>query len=45
MPVGGSEPELSWLAGVPVFIDGQEIGAFYGVTGPAKFPPGMISEM
>ena len=29
MPVNGSEPELSWLADAPVFIDGQQIGAFY----------------
>lgn len=26
---GRSEPDLSWLADAPVFIDGQQIGAFY----------------
>jgi hypothetical protein len=29
MPVSGAEPDLSWLADAPVFIDGQQIGAFY----------------
>jgi hypothetical protein len=29
MPVSGREPDLSWLADAPVFIDGQQIGAFY----------------
>jgi hypothetical protein len=29
MPVNGNEPELSWQADAPVFIDGQQIGAFY----------------
>jgi hypothetical protein len=29
MPVSGGEPNLSWLADAPVFIDGQQIGAFY----------------
>lgn len=30
------QPDLSWLADAPVFIDGQQIGAFYdAVVGPA----------
>jgi hypothetical protein len=29
MPVSGHEPDLSWLADAPVFIDGQQFGAFY----------------
>jgi hypothetical protein len=29
MPVSGHEPDLSWLADAPVFIDGQQLGAFY----------------
>jgi hypothetical protein len=33
MPVNGSEPDLSWLADAPVFIDGQQIGAFYDARG------------
>lgn len=29
-------PDLSWLADAPVFIDSQQIGAFYdAVVGPA----------
>lgn len=32
MSVSGSEPDLSWLADAPVFIDGQQIGAFYGAV-------------
>lgn len=36
MPVTGSMPDLSWLADAPVFIDGQQVGAFYdAVVGPA----------
>ena len=36
MPVSDSVPDLSWLADSPVFIDGQQIGAFYdAVVGPA----------
>jgi len=31
-----SVPDLSWLADSPMFIDGQQIGAFYdAVVGPA----------
>src|ERR1700733_10424699 len=29
MPVNNSEPDLSWLADAPAFIDGERIGAFY----------------
>lgn len=29
MSVSSSEPDLSWLADAPVFIDGYQIGAFY----------------
>jgi hypothetical protein len=29
MSISSSEPDLSWLADAPVFIDGQQIGAFY----------------
>jgi hypothetical protein len=33
---GGDVPDLSWLADAPMFIDGQQIGAFYeAVVGPA----------
>jgi hypothetical protein len=40
MPVSGSEPDLSWLADAPVFIDGQQIGAFYdAVVGPGSGRP------
>lgn len=36
MQVSGSLPDLSWLADAPVFIDSQQIGAFYdAVVGPA----------
>ena len=36
MPVADSMPDLSWLADSPVFIDGQQVGAFYdAVVGPA----------
>jgi hypothetical protein len=37
MPVNGSEPELSWLADAPVFIDGQTIGAFYDAVVGREF--------
>ena len=31
-----SVPDLSWLADSPVFIDAQQVGAFYdAVVGPA----------
>lgn len=29
MPMSRNEPDLLWLADAPVFIDGQQIGAFY----------------
>jgi hypothetical protein len=29
MPVSGRQPDLPWLADAPLFIDGQQIGAFY----------------
>lgn len=36
MPDTDSVPDLSWLADSPVFIDSQQIGAFYdAVVGPA----------
>ena len=36
MHVTESEPDLSWLADSPVFIDGRQAGAFYdAVVGPA----------
>jgi hypothetical protein len=36
VPVTDSMPDLSWLADSPVFIDGQQVGAFYdAVVGPA----------
>jgi hypothetical protein len=36
VPVSGSMPDLSWLADSPVFIDSQQVGAFYdAVVGPA----------
>jgi len=36
VPVADSMPDLSWLADSPVFIDGQQVGAFYdAVVGPA----------
>lgn len=37
MPVSGSEPDLSWLADAPVFIDGQQIGAFYDAVVGHRF--------
>ena len=38
MSASNSAPDLSWLADSPMFIDGQQIGAFYdAVVGPA-FP-------
>jgi hypothetical protein len=36
MPVS-SEPDLSWLADAPVFIDRQQIGAFYGAVVGGEF--------
>jgi hypothetical protein len=36
MSASNSAPDLSWLADSPMFIDGQQIGAFYdAVVGPA----------
>lgn len=36
MRASGDMPDLSWLADAPVFIDSQQIGAFYeAVVGPA----------
>jgi hypothetical protein len=36
MSVSDSAPDLSWLADSPMFIDSQQIGAFYdAVVGPA----------
>ena len=36
MSASTSAPDLSWLADSPMFIDGQQIGAFYdAVVGPA----------
>jgi hypothetical protein len=36
MSASNSAPNLSWLADSPMFIDGQQIGAFYdAVVGPA----------
>lgn len=36
MPDFPSEPDLSWLADSPMFIDREQIGAFYdAVVGPA----------
>jgi hypothetical protein len=37
MPENGSEPDLSWLADAPVFIDGQQIGAFYDAVVGREF--------
>jgi hypothetical protein len=37
MPVNGSEADLSWLADAPVFIDGQQIGAFYDAVVGREF--------
>lgn len=39
MPVNGNEPDLSWLADAPVFIDGRQIGAFYDAVVGRKFKP------
>lgn len=37
MSVTDSAPDLSWLADSPLFIDSQQIGAFYdAVVGPAS---------
>jgi hypothetical protein len=36
VPTSGSMPDLSWLADSPIFIDSQQINAFYdAVVGPA----------
>jgi hypothetical protein len=36
VPTTGSMPDLSWLADSPIFIDSQQINAFYdAVVGPA----------
>jgi hypothetical protein len=36
VPVSDSVPDLSWLAGAPIFIDSKQIGVFYdAVVGPA----------
>jgi hypothetical protein len=36
VPATDGVPDLSWLADSPVFIDGQQVGAFYdAVVGPA----------
>ncbi len=36
VPVSDSRPDLSWLADSPIFIDSQQISAFYdAVVGPA----------
>jgi hypothetical protein len=36
VPVTDNRPDLSWLADSPVFIDSQQVGAFYdAVVGPA----------
>lgn len=37
MPIGGSEPDLSWLADAPVFIDGHQIGVFYDAVVGSEF--------
>jgi len=37
MSVNGREPDLSWLADAPVFIDGQQIGAFYDAVVGREF--------
>jgi hypothetical protein len=37
MPVGVSEPKLSWLADAPVFIDGRQIDAFYDAVVGREF--------
>jgi len=37
MPVNNSEPDVSWMADAPVFIDGQQIGAFYDAVVGREF--------
>jgi hypothetical protein len=37
MPVNGREPDLSWLADAPVFIDAQQLGAFYDAVVGREF--------
>jgi hypothetical protein len=37
MPVNRVEPDLSWMADAPVFIDGQTIGAFYDAVVGREF--------
>lgn len=37
MPVDNSEPDLSWLADAPAFIDGERIGAFYDAVVGREF--------
>ncbi|MBO0803895.1 MAG: hypothetical protein J2P25_12575 [Nocardiopsaceae bacterium] len=37
MAVSGTEPDLSWLADAPVFIDGRQIGAFYDAVVGREF--------
>jgi hypothetical protein len=37
MSANGREPDLSWLADAPVFIDGQQIGAFYDAVVGREF--------
>jgi len=36
MQAGSDVPDFSWLADAPVFIDSQQVGAFYdAVVGPS----------
>jgi hypothetical protein len=37
MPVNNSEPDLSWLADAPIFIDGQQIGMFHDAVVGREF--------
>jgi hypothetical protein len=37
MPIIGSEPDLSWLADAPLFIDGRQIGTFYDALVPREY--------
>ena len=37
MPLNNSEPDLSWMADAPVFIDGQQIGLFYDAVVGREF--------
>ncbi|MGH3294907.1 MAG: hypothetical protein ACRDP7_24225 [Trebonia sp.] len=37
MPDNSCDPDLSWLADAPVFIDGQQIGAFYDAVVGREF--------